>query len=1011
MKPVYREIFRAIHEGKWIDIEYRNQSDRLTHYWVGVRNLRPETSALDVEGMHLRTYQLAEMTINVSRIEKASVLEKTYYPVNDVLVTDVRENPERYRMIFSYEADLRILTYYEMCHRMDRTPYIKNFELISLLDQDSLKVHKRVPLTDVQFQQIVKGLLREQNRKEKGMDRRFERELAMNELSVHTHRGLYLLAYRKLNLDVKEHVLRPDDSVTICTEMFVDGNVKESARRFLDADDHELLEDYDHNAGKIKDRIAAALGAKDKVDDMPYVIGLERDVMIDLHKEYAAICEEVENGNETIPIKAFFGGLLDRAAGNKTYPIVLSDNKANLDQLLGIHNALQNPISYIQGPPGTGKSFTIRNTILSAFFNERTVLFSSNNNHPLDTITDSLTSLQYRNNTIPFPVLRIGNREVVARTLERINQLRKEVRGIKVFRKTLDRRKGERVQRTRRLSRLLKAYETRLDLTERRQTLEELIDYENQHVVSATALGFTADLQGRQLAQVNEELGKLGEIPEAPDGYLDDDQEEFRQFLYYTSVSMIQRLEEDRFSDFRAILKEDTDDAVSDFNRYIGVQENLDLLKVVFPVIVSTCISASRLGEPSAHFDMVIIDEAGQCGTALSLVPILRGQHLMLVGDPQQLKPVVLLDASTNRRLRSRYQVTDEYDYRDNSVYKTFLACDSVSDEVLLRHHYRCHDKIIAFNNRKYYQSKLQLHGDSSEKRPLVFAHVKAEVPAEKNTSPEEARQIARYAQANRDKSLAVITPFVNQRRTIEQELKDCGVTNVECGTVHAFQGDEKDVVLLSTAITPGTWQGTYDWLKNNSELINVAVSRAKEKLIVLADEQQVERLHHAENSDDLYELIQYVKANGEYVVTANPASSRALGIKPYSTETEQAFLASLTHAMENIWQSQSRYVIHKEVPISQVFEENLSGADLFYTGRFDFVVYQKAGQKEIPVLAVELDGKEHLEDLTVQKRDARKEEICRQHNMELIRVENSYARRYQYIKDILIRYFKAYRG
>ncbi len=50
------------------------------------------------------------------------------------------------------------------------------------------------------------------------------------------------------------------------------------------------------------------------------------------------------------------------------------------------------------------------------------------------------------------------------------------------------------------------------------------------------------------------------------------------------------------------------------------------------------------------------------------------------------------------------------------------------------------------------------------------------------------------------------------------------------------ISGDEKDVVLFSTALSDRTGKGTYDWLKNNKELIIVATSRAKDKLILLAD-------------------------------------------------------------------------------------------------------------------------------------------------------------------------------
>ena len=62
----------------------------------------------------------------------------------------------------------------------------------------------------------------------------------------------------------------------------------------------------------------------------------------------------------------------------------------------------------------------------------------------------------------------------------------------------------------------------------------------------------------------------------------------------------------------------------------------------------------------------------------------------------------------------------------------------------------------------------------------------------------------------------------------------------------------------------------------------------------------------------------------------------------------ENAFLENLTHALENIWLSQSRYVIHKEVAISQVFQDSTYD-DLFYMGRFDFVVYEKQGKRNSP--------------------------------------------------------------
>lgn len=231
-------------------------------------------------------------------------------------------------------------------------------------------------------------------------------------------------------------------------------------------------------------------------------------------------------------------------------------------------------------------------------------------------------------------------------------------------------------------------------------------------------------------------------------------------------------------------------------------------------------------------------------------------------------------------------------------------------------------------------------------------------------------------------------------------------MTNVVCGTVRAFQGDEKDVVLFSTALTNDTQKGTYEWLKNNKELINVATSRARDKLIILADSDNLVRLNQKDSDDDLYEFVEYVRKNGASHVTQKKSNSRALGVKPFSTATEEAFLENLTHALENIWLSQNKYSIKKEVAISQVFQDNVSYNDLFYSGRFDFVVYEKIGKQEMPVLAIELDGKEHFSDEVVKNRDRKKNEICVAHNLQIIRVENSYARRYNHIKEILLNYF-----
>lgn len=379
----------------------------------------------------------------------------------------------------------------------------------------------------------------------------------------------------------------------------------------------------------------------------------------------------------------------------------------------------------------------------------------------------------------------------------------------------------------------------------------------------------------------------------------------------------------------------------------------------------------------------------------------------MLVGDPQQLNPVIQLEEMVNQKLRKRYGISDEYDYRKNSIYKTFLACDAVSDEILLHYHYRCHEKIIGFNNRKYYNEKLCIKTQSNEQEPLLYIDVKDSQSNWKNTAPAEVEEIIKYAAENSDKTIGVITPFVNQRKLLEEAAGRAKLTNVDCGTVHAFQGDEKDIVLFSTAITNQTQAGTYEWLKNNKELINVATSRAKEKLIVLSNTENLERLHQREGEDDLYELVQYARRNGKSQVTQKKANSRALGVKPFTAATEEAFLKNLTHALENIWLSQNRFAVRREVDISEIFPGRPDSVSLFQSETLDFVVYEQQEQQQ-PVLAVELEGRERMQEELVQKVEKQKLELCKAFDMQMIRVENSYARRYNYIKEILTDFFSA---
>ncbi|MGL5436968.1 MAG: DEAD/DEAH box helicase [Lachnospiraceae bacterium] len=1000
MNKISGDIFKAIHEGKWLSISYKNKELNITNYWIGIQSIVLSKKMLRVEGLHLVKHTLLELDIYIESIQSSAIVEGTYYPVNPELVEDIRLYPDKYKEIFTNIPNLKILNYLVDCSRLDAVPYKKDYALITRLDQASFK-NGALALDKDQFSEIIREFQKKTEQQENGRRQRVGR-LGMNVLSINTKEGLYVLAYRKLFLDISRQSLVPAETVTICWEFTIDG-MKQSVRKYMDPGDYGLLEQFVSNQELIKDKITAYNLHIKGVDDMPYLVAIENKISIDLQKEYQLILKMYQEDSVSIPVKAFFGDLLGRNTRRKAYPITLLNKRVNLDQMLAIHNAMKYPVTYVQGPPGTGKTNTIVNTIATAFFNEKTVLFTAYNNHPIDGVFESLQKIKYNQSFIPFPIVRLGNQDKNKAALKYMKGIYERTKSIQIFSNTLQKNKDNKISQTQQLSQLLKNHEEFLDLKEREEVLKKLIE-DNRHLL------FVAELQGEQLYQVQIQLKQIGRVTdEQALELLKDDIKEFHKYLYYTSAIYIKRLDEPKNQDLlKIIYLKDPELQLQEFESYLKKEENVKKLLRIFPVVATTCMSACKLGEPKTYFDMVIMDEASQCNVAVGLVPIIRGKNLMLVGDPQQLNPVILLDPKDNLTLRNNYAVTDEYDYIDNSIYKTFLASDSVSDEILLSSHYRCNRKIIDFNNKKYYNNKLNVLSRSEAKEPLIFWEMGDNQAYQRNTAPKEALAILDFIKTQKNKSIGIITPFANQKGYIEQLLKENQVDEVTCGTVHAFQGDEKDIILFSTALTDQTWPGTYDWLKNNKELINVATSRAKEQLILLGSSRNIERLCDPDADDDLFELVQYVKSKGVSRVTSKAASSRALGIKPYRSETEAAFLENLNHALDNILYSGRRCVIHNEVAVSHVFMNSEVNLDLFYSARFDFVVYEQLpGKKELPILAIELDGKEHVEQEVVVVRDKKKQEICRQHGFELIRVENSYARRYEHIKRILTLYFK----
>ena len=141
-------------------------------------------------------------------------------------------------------------------------------------------------------------------------------------------------------------------------------------------------------------------------------------------------------------------------------------------------------------------------------------MFVSYNNHPINGVYDKLSKLTYHGKRILFPILRLGNQQKTKEALQIIKNMYEEAQFIIVFGSRLDRNKDERKKRARHLSNLLRKYEELLDLKEREETIERLLDYGEKHNQALQMLPFEADLSGRQKAQIEKKIHTTGTVSE-----------------------------------------------------------------------------------------------------------------------------------------------------------------------------------------------------------------------------------------------------------------------------------------------------------------------------------------------------------------------------------------------------------------------------------------------------------------------------------------------------------------
>ena len=1003
---IKNSIFQAIIHNKWLDISYVNKEKTTTFYFIGVKDIDVETGKIycDIFNPH----KSAEVMMHGKRstfifldgIKTASILENSYYEPPQELLDKIKNDKRIGEYLEVVNFDNNILKYLSDCYRLDNDPFLKDVVMINGIDTHTLFENGKYQLDEDQFQSLLDRVFKRPKNEAEEINR--YQTLAINKFSIDINDKQYVVAYRSLSLNFKDKTLKMSNKTSINKSFLVTEEKKVTLGMYLDANPDDFCNLYDQYEKEYIQLIEQNFHNGEKVNTHPTIFFLMRDCHRGVDEAFEAIHKADLEGKLTVPLKAFFGRNKSRSGTSKEANIVVFDKKKiNIDQMRVVYNAMVNRVTYVKGPPGTGKTETIFNVLLSAYANDKTVLVCSNNNHPVSDIfkkMDGALSIKKRTSgekeNIIFPLIRIGNNLETQNTILKLRDILNFVSKNEdetVKERLTEASKDKSLADFKALRDLLVEYEDQIDLNERIETLLKI-----RNLTKIDRINTKLDDQIRAYQEKAQTVRRITDEDVLKYAVSASEDKHFQNYVYYSSLLRFKRLTNDIFKEFRDIIAiEDLEESVRQFNKWIRKDTNLRRFLLVFPVVVCTNLSCDKLGRPKPQFDLVIMDEAGQCNTASSLIPIVRGENLLLVGDTNQLQPVTVIEENVNENLMERYGISEEYDYVHNSILKTMLRKDNNSKNILLRYHYRCGKKIASFVNQRFYNQQLKLLNQNAGE--LTYYNVKNTFnPNARNAYREEAIQIAKIIKDNQYKDVGIITPFVNQAELINGLLIRMGRDDIKAGTVHTLQGSEKSVIIMSAALSPRTGKKTMAWIKDNHELINVAVTRAKEKFIFVGDKEAIDKLS-GEERNDIKVLSDYVYRNGEIIV---PKSDAVISYDfSNDSKNEKDFFDTIQPYFNR---RGTKFRINRNVPVAEAIKDvREEDANIIGKKEFDVVVQATKdffNRKYQTIVVFEIDGGEHIGSKRTAALDRQKEEICRHYGIKLIRIPNSAVKDYESI-------------
>ena len=712
----------------------------------------------------------------------------------------------------------------------------------------------------------------------------------------------------------------------------------------------------------------------------------------------------------------------------------------NLSQEAATEKALTEQISVIEGPPGTGKTQTILNIIANAVMNGKTVAVVSNNNAATANVLEKLQKYG-----VDFIAAFLGNIENKEKFFSGQTQAYPDMTtwvidatSYNSIKKTLEvsghelrdmlQAKNEVAVLKQELTTLLvekEYFKTYYD-----ETNEQFIPYRSLYRHnSVTVMALWLDYQ--RMAEKDNRIGLLYKLKKLfrygifSLSFYNNSPEKviaFFQHLYYelkeTELNgriqeLVKRLENYQFD---RILKNYSENSMKLFKAKLADRFSFDKKRMIFtkdslwkdfgpfiqeyPLILSTTHSLRTCASANYLFDYVIMDEASQVNIVTGALALSCAKNAVIVGDLMQLPNVVSSKvAEETQVIFERYGMDNAYQYAENSMLSSISKLYTDIPKTLLKEHYRCHPKIIGFCNQKFYNNELIVltEEDSRDKPLVVYITAKGNHARGKYNQ----RQIDVILQEvlpeqiveGSKQSIGIISPFRMQK---DKLIEAIGNRDIEVDTVHKYQGREKDVVILTTVVNE------VNEFVNNPNLINVAVSRAVDKLIVVVSDNE------KNDNSNIGDLVRYIEYNTFEIINSSIYSVFDLLYHSYS---ERLFEDMKNRKNVSVYESENlmNAVIEKVLNLPEFqnldrvmhqplkmlirnpekLEDNECRFAMNILTHTDFVIFNKLDK--MPVLVVEVDGYAFHENNPLQlKRDRMKDTILHKYGIPILRMKTN---------------------